>query len=174
MGRSHGNHRRVDRSTEASVSHRHTTARTPMAFRGMCRSVMTRPDAFKVNYHEPCRSHGGARSVVPAFRRGRSSAVRPVHHSTPCPFPVDRAPMSTPPSPSPSPLKRAANAVLKAMQPRRYAIAGKPFVCSCCGHDRFALGSLVAVLGFQSLTCSQCGHVDLFGSGVKMSQDPES
>ncbi len=57
-------------------------------------------------------------------------------------------------------LKRAAQAARKAMGPQRYGPHGKPIVCPICGHDRFTI--LPGIITMFSLTCSECGHLELF------------
>jgi hypothetical protein len=59
-------------------------------------------------------------------------------------------------------LKRAAKAAKEAMEPRQYGIGGKPFVCACCGHDRFTAGVAPTVV-LNTLACAQCGHLEFFG-----------
>jgi hypothetical protein len=63
-----------------------------------------------------------------------------------------------------SPLKRAVGAFKKAMGAQRYGVHGKPFVCQLCGHDRFKVEHGVKIIGFNSLVCAECGHVEFFAT----------
>jgi len=59
-------------------------------------------------------------------------------------------------------LKRAVTLLVKAVEPHRYGVHGKPFICRLCGHDRFKPGSDISMLGLYSLACDECSHVELF------------
>jgi hypothetical protein len=60
-----------------------------------------------------------------------------------------------------SALGRAMKAAKAAMGPQRHGVHGKPFVCACCGHDRFEVG-LAGVIGLHLLICAECSHVEFF------------
>jgi hypothetical protein len=62
-----------------------------------------------------------------------------------------------------SALKRAVKSAKAAMGPQRHGVHGKPFVCACCGHDRFEVG-MIPVLGLHTLICADCCHVEFFGN----------
>jgi transcription elongation factor Elf1 len=63
-----------------------------------------------------------------------------------------------------SALKRTVSAIKKAMEPRRYGVHGKPFVCQLCGHDQFNFGSGASILGLYTLACADCGHLECFAT----------
>jgi hypothetical protein len=60
-----------------------------------------------------------------------------------------------------SALKRAVKAATNAMGPQKHGVHDKPFVCSCCGHDRFNVGA-IPILELHTLSCAECSHVEFF------------
>lgn len=62
----------------------------------------------------------------------------------------------------PSALSRAAGAIRKALEPRRYGVGGRPLTCPYCGHDRFRAGHGAAILGLVTLACAECTQVSFF------------
>ena len=58
-----------------------------------------------------------------------------------------------------SALGSAVKAAKAAMGPQQHGVHGKPFVCACCGHDRFEVGWFH---GLHLLICAECSHVEFF------------
>ena len=63
--------------------------------------------------------------------------------------------------PKASPLKRAIDAVAKAMEPQQFRVHEKVVACSVCGHDRFH-NDYVSLLMMHTLICGNCQHIEFF------------
>jgi len=64
-------------------------------------------------------------------------------------------------------LKRALNAAKNAMGPQQHGVHDKPFVCGCCGHDRFTVGAIL-ILQLHTLICAECSHIEFFAKRPPM------